>query len=111
MSQPVYITLTSTGSSPWKTVDWYTLPQQFGFAILSSGGSSGTIDITLESPSTQTYPNPTSSTPTAFVLFQSTGSNSVTGLTSVAIAAYRLTLNSQSSAGAPMTLVTIQSGA
>ena len=40
-------------------------PQQFGFAVLSTGGSSGTIDVALEDP-TNVYPSPNSSLPTAF---------------------------------------------
>jgi hypothetical protein len=55
------------------------------------------------------FPSPNSSLPTAFSILTGS-SNQVTGLTSLAVAAYRLTLNSPSSAGAKVTLATIQSG-
>lgn len=113
--QPIYVTLSSSGSSPWKLANWHaTGPQQFGFAVLSTGGSSWTIDVTLEDP-TRVFPNPNSSTPTAFV-FATGGSsvaaaaNQLTGFSSFSIAAYRLTLNVQSSAGAVVTLATVQAG-
>jgi hypothetical protein len=84
--------------------------QQFGFAVLSTGGSSGTIDVTLEDP-TLVYPNPNSSTPTAFA-FTTWGASAtfLSGFSSFTIAAYRLTVNSLSSTGAKVTLVTMQSG-
>jgi hypothetical protein len=109
--QPIYITQSSVGSTPWKLANWHaTGPQQFGFAIISTGGSSGTIDVTLEDP-TLVYPNPNSSTPTAFA-FAAWGASAafLSGFSSFAIAAYRLTMTSQSSAGAKATLVTLQSG-
>jgi len=109
--QPVYVTLSSSGSSPWHLANWHvTGPQQFGFAVLSTGGSSGTIDVCLEDPQ-NIYPSPNSSLPTAFTL-ASWGASAtlLTGLTSLAIAAFRLTMNSQSSAGAKVTLATVQSG-
>ncbi|WP_426418471.1 hypothetical protein [Bradyrhizobium genosp. A] len=112
--QPRYITLTSTGSSPWQLADWEITPQQISFAVISSGGSSYFISATLEDP-TGTYPSPVSSSPTAFTLF--TGSSNAMfalGSSAVApigsIAGYRFTLNTQSSAGAPVTLVALQSG-
>jgi hypothetical protein len=109
--QPVYITQTSSGSSPWHLANWHaTGPQQFGFAVLSTGGSSGTIDVTMEDP-TNVYPSPNSSTPTAFVLATwGAAATAVTGLTSFSIAAYRLTVNSLSSVGARVTLATVQAG-
>jgi hypothetical protein len=108
--QPLYVTLSSSGSSPWKTADWHISPQMFGFAIISSGGSSGTIDVALEDPQ-GVYPSPVSSAPTPFVLATwGATATTVTGLTSFAIAAWRLTVNSLSSAGARVTLATIQAG-
>lgn len=115
--QPVYITLSSTGSSPWKLANWQTTPQQFGFAVISTGGSSWTIDVALEDP-TGTYPNPNlvgvlSSQTTAFTLLTGS-SNQLIGMPSSlnipAIAAYRLSLNTISQANAKVTLVTLQSG-
>ncbi|SRR5713226_1855117 len=110
--QPVYITGSSVGSSPWKLANWQSNGlQQFGFAVLTStGGSSGTIDVTLEDP-TLVYPNPNSSTPTAFAFATWGASNTfLTGFSSFSIAAYRLTISTLSSAGAKVTLVTLQSG-
>lgn len=110
--QPIYITQSSSGSSPWKLANWHGIgPQQFGFAVLSTGGSNWQIDFTLEDPTFQ-FPNPNSTSPTAFQLLtasSTTAANQAIGLTSVAIAAYRLTVNTPSSAGARVTLVTLQS--
>lgn len=109
--QPSYVTVTSSGSSPWKLTNWHaTGPQQFGFAVLSTGASSGTIDVCLEDP-TGVYPSPVSSAPTAFV-FATWGAaaTALTGFSSFSIAAYRLTVNSLSSVGAKVTLATVQSG-
>lgn len=109
--QPIYLTLSSSGSSPWKTTNWHSNGlQQFGFAILSTGGSSGTIDIAMEDPQ-GVYPSPNSSLPTAFV-FATWGASAtlLSGFSSFAIAAFRVTMNTQSSAGAKVILATVQSG-
>jgi hypothetical protein len=56
-------------------------------------------------------PNPNSSTPTPFTIF--TGSSNIyvsLGTSAVPISAYQFTLNTQSSAGAKVILVTLQSG-
>ena len=110
--QPVYITQSSSGSSPWRTANWYATPQMFGFAVLSSGGSNWQIDVALEDPQ-NVFPSPNSSLPTAFPLItasSTTAANQVTGLTSFAIAAWRLTVNSLSSVGAKVILATVQAG-
>jgi hypothetical protein len=103
--QPTYITLSSTGSSPWKLTNWNATPQEISFSVISTGGSSYFISATLEDPS-GTYPSPVSSAPTAFTIFTgssnalfSLGSSVTPGLTEP-IAAYQFTLNSQSSVGA-----------
>ena len=109
--QPIYVTLTSTGSSPWKLANWQSNGlQQFGFAVLSTGGSSGTIDIAMEDP-TNVYPSPNSSLPTAFA-FATWGASAtlLTGFSSFSIAAYRISMNTQSSVGAKVTLATVQAG-
>jgi hypothetical protein len=109
--QPQYITATSSGSSPWKVANWHSNGlQQFGFAVLSTGGSSGTIDIALEDP-TNVFPSPNSSLPTAFA-FATWGASAtfLSGFSSFSIAAYRLTVNSLSSVGAKVVMATIQSG-
>lgn len=113
--QPIYITLTSTGSSPWKVPNWHAEPMQLTFSVISSGGSSYFVSATLEDPSF-TYRSPVSSAPTPFTLF--TGSSNALftlGSTATApvlspIAGYQFTLNTQSSVGAPVTLVVLQSG-
>jgi hypothetical protein len=108
--QPLYVTLTSTTPSPWRLANWHAQPQQIAFQVISSGGSSWIINGTLEDP-TGVYPNPTSSTPTPFVL--ATGSSNVfisLGTSAIPIAAYQFTINAQSSAAAPVTFVTLQSG-
>jgi hypothetical protein len=84
----------------------------FGFQVNSTGGSNFQIDGTVEDV-TGTYPNPNSSTPTTFTLATASSTAAtplVTGITSIAIAAWRLTLNAPSSAGAKVTLVGLQAG-
>lgn len=113
--QPIYITLNSTGSSPCKLTNWQCTPQEISFAVISTGGSSYFISATLEDPS-GTYPSPISSAPTGFTIFTgssnalfSLGSSATPALTEP-IAAYQFTLNSISSVGAKVTLVSMQSG-
>jgi hypothetical protein len=112
--QPRYITLTSTGASAWQVPNWHTSGgQQFGFQVTSTGGSSWFVDVTIEDP-TGTFPNPNSSAPTGFTVMTGS-SNQFFGIpssfgNSVAIAGFRFTLNTQSSAGAKVTLASIQSG-
>jgi hypothetical protein len=108
--QPIYLTLSSTGPSPWKPVNSQCAFQQLAFQVISTGGSSWFISGTLEDP-TGVYPNPNSSTPTPFTI--ATGSSNIyvtLGTTALPIAAYQFTLNTQSSAGARVQLVTLQSG-
>jgi hypothetical protein len=108
--QPTYVTLSSTGSSPWKVTNWHASQFQLAFQVISTGGSSWFISGTLEDP-TRVFPSPNSSTPTAFTL--ATGSSNIfvsLGSSSVPIAAYQLTLNTQSSVGATVQLVALQTG-
>jgi hypothetical protein len=92
-------------------VNWHAQPQQqIGFQVISTGGSSWFISGTLEDP-TGVYPNPNSSTPTAFTIATGSSNTYVTlGTSATPISAYQFTLNTQSSAGAKVTLVTLQSG-
>lgn len=113
--QPIYVTLSSTGSSPWKLANWQCTPQEISFSVLSTGGSSYFISATLEDPS-GSFPSPVSSAPTPFTTFTgssnalfSIGSSVTPGLTEP-IAAYQFTLNTQSSVGAKVTFVALQSG-
>jgi hypothetical protein len=95
--------------------NWQTTPQQISFEVVSTGGSSYFISATLEDP-TGVYPSPNSSAPTAFTMF--TGSSnalitlgsSVTFPIGAPIAAYQFTLNTQSSAGAKVNFIALQSG-
>jgi len=109
--QPRYLTLSSTITSPWNPINWNGYPpKQIGFQVISTGGSSWFISGTCEDP-TGVYPNPNSSTPTAFTI--ATGSSNIyisLGTSAVPIAAYQFTLNTQSSAAARVTLVTLESG-
>jgi hypothetical protein len=108
--QPLYVTLSSSGASPWKLANWQTTPQQISFAMLSTGGSSWFIEVTFEDP-TRVYPSPNSSTPTGFTILSGSSNQFVTlGTSSVPIAAARFTLNAPSSTGAAVTMVMLQSG-
>jgi hypothetical protein len=60
---------------------------------------------------TNPFPSPNSSLPTAFTVVTGSSNQFVTlGTSAVPIAAYQFTLNSQSSAGARVTLVSMQPG-
>jgi len=114
--QPTYLTLSSTGSSPWKPVNWQIAPQEISFSIIgTTGGSSYTISVTLEDP-TGVFPNPNSSAPTAFQIFAGSSvalfsiGSSITAPLIGPVAAYQFAMNSQSSAGAKVTLVAMQDG-
>jgi hypothetical protein len=93
--------------------NWHmTGPQQLSFCVLSTGGSSWSIDVTYEDPS-GTFPSPRSSAPTPFTILTGSsnqvitlGSNSSIG----PIAGYRFNFNAPSSAGATVTLICNQSG-
>ena len=119
--QPQYLSLTSTGSSPWKSANTQLTPQQITFAVISTGGSSYFISVALEDPSgayqSPNYSSTVGSTGvTAFTAF--TGSSnafvtlgsSATFPVGAPITGYQFTLNTQSSAGARVTCVCLQSG-
>ena len=108
--QPTYLTLSSSGSSSFKTTGWYVTPQQISFAVLSTGGSSWSIDVCYEDPS-NTFPSPRSSTPTPFTILTGSSNQVITvGASLAPIAGYRFNFNSPSSAGASATLVCNQAG-
>ena len=95
--QPIYVTLSSSGSSPWKLTNWQgNPPQQIGFAVtVASLSSQWQIDVTLADP-TNTYP---SSVTTVFQASQVGGpaASSINGIGSIStcpVAAWRLTNNS-----------------
>jgi hypothetical protein len=107
---PRYITLSSSGSSLWQEPNWQATPQQISFAILSTGGSSWSVDITFEDPS-GVNPSPRSSAPTAFTVLTGSSNQFVTlGTSAVPITGYRFNFNVPSSAGATATLVVNQAG-
>jgi hypothetical protein len=112
--QPIYTVLSSSGASPWKVPNTAATPQQISFAVISTGGSSWFIDVAFEDP-TNVFPSPNSSLPTAFTLLTGSSNQSVgIGMGSTTgvceIAAYRITLNAPSSAGAKVMLVCNQAG-
>ena len=84
--------------------------QQISFAVLSTGGSSWSIDVCYEDPN-GTYPSPRSSAPTAFTILTGS-SNQFFGLGSsiTPIAGYRFNFNAPSSVGASATLIRNQAG-
>jgi hypothetical protein len=116
MAQPIYVTLASTGSSPWKLANREITPQQVSFAVLSTGGSSWAISVCYEDPSgTFQSPNYASSAGstavTAFTLLAGSSNQVVTiGASLAPIAGFQFALNTQSSAGARVTLVSLQAG-
>lgn len=109
--QPRYVTLSSSGSSPWQLVGWYATPIEIGFATrVSALSSQYQIDVTLDDP-TNTYPS--SAGPTVFLSSQAEGggialsTGNAIGVITQPIAAWRLTNNS--SAGT-VTVTVIQAG-
>lgn len=108
--QPIYVTLSSSGSSPWKVANWHATPQQIAFAVLSTGGSSWAIAVTYEDPS-GVYPSPSSSTPTGFILLAGSSNQFVTiGASMLPVAGYQFSLNAPSSVGARVNFVALQAG-
>jgi hypothetical protein len=112
--QPIYTTLSSSGSSPWRIPNWDATPQQISFAVLSTGGSSWSVDVTFEDPS-GTYPSPRSSAPTAFTILTGSSNQFISlapgsSLYPAPIAGYRFNFNAPSSAGATATLICNQAG-
>lgn len=95
--QPVYVTLSSSGSSPWKLTNWQGYPpMQIGFAVtVASLSSTWQIDVTLADPSS-TF---SSTAVTVFGASQVGGpaASSIGAIGSIStcpIAAWRLTNNS-----------------
>lgn len=110
--QPRYVTLSSSGSSPWQLLNWHgTLPFSVGLATrVASLSSQYQIDVTMDDP-TNTYPS--SAGPTVFLSSQAAGGgialSSVGGIGAITqpIAALRLTNNST---GGAVTLTILQAG-
>lgn len=107
--QPQYVTVTSSGSSPWQLVNWHATPINLGVAVrVASLSSTWQIDVTMDDP-TGTYPS--SAGPTIFQSSQVGGpagsSTNAIGSISQPIAAWRLTNNST---GGTATATVVQSG-
>jgi hypothetical protein len=108
--QPIYVTQSSSGSSPWKVVNWHVTPINIGFGVRTSAlSSTWQIDITMDDPS-GTYPS--SAGPTIFQSSQVTngisgGSSNAVGSITTPIAAWRVTNNST---GGTVTVTALQAG-
>lgn len=107
--QPRYVTVTSSGSSPWQTVNWHVTPVNIGFAVRTSALSSNwQLDVTMDDPGT-VYAS--SAGPTIFQSSQvgtlNGGSSNAIGAVTQPIAAWRLTL---SSTGGTATVTALQAG-
>lgn len=109
--QPIYVTQTSSGSSPWKLVNWHVTPINIGFASrVASLSSQYQIDVTLDDPF-GTYPS--SAGPTIFLSSQAAGGgialSSIGGIGVITqpIAAWRVTNNST---GGTVTVTALQAG-
>jgi hypothetical protein len=78
--QPIYVTQSST-TPVFKTVNWWSTPQQISFAVISTGGSSYTIALCYEDPSFS-FPSPAAVTAatsaiTTFTLINATSNAQV----------------------------------
>lgn len=112
--QPIYVTVTSSGSSPWKLTNWHaTNPMQIGFGVRTSGLTSNwQIDVTMDDP-TGTYPS--SAGPTIFQSSQTSsgpgiingGSSNAIGSILTPVAAWRIT---NTSTAGTVTVTALQVG-
>ncbi|MET4384368.1 hypothetical protein ABIB73_000103 [Bradyrhizobium sp. F1.4.3] len=107
--QPRYVTISSSGSSPWQVLNWHATPINVGFAVrVASLSSTWQLDVTMDDPS-GVYPS--SAGPTIFASSQvgtiSGGSGNAVGAVLQPIAAWRLTNNST---GGSVTATVLQAG-
>lgn len=113
--QPIYVTQTSSGSSPWKLTNWHSDGvMNIGFGVRTSGlTSTWQVDVTMDDP-TNTFPS--SAGPTIFQSSQTGssangvlagGSSNAIGNILMPIAAWRVTNNS--TAGT-VTVTAVQTG-
>lgn len=109
--QPVYITLASSGSSPWKLTNWHcTGPMNIGVSVVGNSTSTWQIDYTVDDP-TGAYPNPTLGTSAVTVFSTTSGSSTATYASfTTPVAAIRLTVSALSSAGGAVTATILQTG-
>lgn len=107
--QPVTVTLASSGSSAWKSVNWHANPINLGIAVaVSALSSTWQIDVCMTDP-INVYP--TSAAATVFQASQVGGpaasSVNAIGAISQPVAAWRLTNNST---GGSVTATVLQAG-
>jgi hypothetical protein len=114
--QPIYVTVSASGSpGSWRLTNWQATPFQASFAVIANSSSSFNIDATFEDP-TGVYPNPNSSSPTAFSLISSGSTSQFISLSPgsslypAPIAAYRYTVNTISSVGGKVQFIYLQAG-
>lgn len=108
--QPRYLTLSSCTSTSWQETNWHSVPFQASFAVIANSTSTYNIDLAYEDP-TGVYPNPNSSSPTAFSLISSGSSSQVVAPSTMSpFAAYRFTVNTISSAGGKVQFIFMQAG-
>lgn len=109
--QPVYITLTSSGSSPWKPTNWHcTGMMNIGVSVVGNSTSTWTLDYTVDDP-TGAFPNPTLGASAVTVFSTTSGSSTATYASfSTPVAAIRLTMTARSSVGGQVTATILQAG-
>lgn len=109
--QPIYLVLTSSGSSPWRVTNWHCSgPMNIGVSVVGNSTSAWQIDYTVDDPS-GTYPNPTLGASGVTVYSTTSGSSTATyAAFTTPVAAIRLTMNALSSAGGKVTASILQSG-
>jgi hypothetical protein len=109
--QPVYITQSSSGSSPWKQTNWHcTGPMNIGVSVVGNSTSTWQIDYTVDDP-TGSFPNPTLGASAPTVFSSMSGSSTPAYATfSTPVAAIRLTMNALRSAGGKVTATILQAG-
>jgi len=108
---PVYITQSSSGSSPWKLTNWHcTGLMNIGVSVVGNSTSTWQIDYTVDDP-TGSFPNPTLGASAPTVFSSMSGSSTATyGSFSTPVAAIRLTMNGLSSAGGKVAATILQAG-
>jgi hypothetical protein len=108
---PVYITQSSSGSSPWKLTNWHCTGQMnIGVSVVSNSTSTWQIDYTVDDPS-GSFPNPTLGASATTVFSSMSGSSTATyGAFTTPVAAIRLTMNALSSVGGKVTATILQAG-
>jgi hypothetical protein len=109
--QPIYITQSSSGSSPWKQTNWQcTGLMNIGVSVVGNSTSTWQLDYTVDDP-TGSFPNPTLGASAPTVFSSMSGSSTATyGSFLTPVAAIRLTVNALSSIGGKVTATILQAG-